>query len=95
MVHFSGHGTVSEPKSGGPLFGIKLDDVVLDPQTWRELAGRRTSGGAFYFFNACDIGRTRSFGGFVQGWGPTILASGAGGFVGGLWPLLDRSAPTP
>ena len=28
----------------------------------------------------------------MQDWGPAVLAGGASGFIGGMWPLTDRTA---
>ena len=68
-------------------------DQALDPTTWRALTfAPHDKGNPFFFFNACDTGRARSLGGFVQGWGPAVLASGASGFIGGMWPLTDQTA---
>ncbi|MET3521593.1 CHAT domain-containing protein [Mesorhizobium abyssinicae] len=93
FIHFSGHGEVNQPGSGRPVFAIDLVDQSLDPDTWRALvAAAHGTGNPFYFFNACDSGRSQMFGGFVQGWGPAVLASGASGFIGGMWPLTDRAA---
>ncbi len=93
FIHFSGHGEVSDPGTGAPVFAISLLDQQLDPSTWRALDfARSDKGSPFYFFNACDTGRARSLAGFVQGWGPAVLASGASGFIGGMWPLADRTA---
>jgi CHAT domain-containing protein len=93
FIHFSGHGAVNDPGSGAPVFAIQLLDQALDPTTWRALTfAPRDRGNPFFFFNACDTGAARSLGGFVQGWGPAVLASGASGFIGGMWPLTDRTA---
>ncbi|CAN7767980.1 caspase family protein [Mesorhizobium sp. LjNodule214] len=93
FIHFSGHGEVNQPSSGRPVFAIDLVDQALDPDTWRALvAGAHGKGNPFYFFNACDTGRSQMLGGFVQGWGPAVLAGGASGFIGGMWPLTDRAA---
>ncbi|MBX3578292.1 MAG: CHAT domain-containing protein [Rhizobiaceae bacterium] len=93
FIHFSGHGAVNAPGTGAPVFAIQLLDQSLDPNTWRALSfASREGGNPFYFFNACDTGRAASLGGFVQGWGPAVLASGASGFIGGMWPLTDRAA---
>ena len=56
------------------------------------VAAAHGKGNPFYFFNACDTGRSQMLGGFVQGWGPAVLAGGASGFIGGMWPLTDRAA---
>lgn len=93
FIHFSGHGEVNQPSSGRPVFAIDLVDQSLDPDTWRALvAAAHGKGNPFYFFNACDTGRSQMLGGFVQGWGPAVLAGGASGFIGGMWPLTDRAA---
>ena len=91
FIHFSGHGEVNDPGTGSPVFAIRLLDQALDPTTWRALTfAPHDKGNPFFFFNACDTGRARSLGGFVQGWGPAVLASGASGFIGGMWPLTDQ-----
>ena len=93
FIHFSGHGEISQPSSGRPVFAIDLVDQSLDPDTWRALVtAAHGKGNPFYFFNACDSGRSQMLGGFVQGWGPAVLAGGASGFIGGMWPLTDRAA---
>jgi Caspase domain/CHAT domain len=92
FVHFSGHGDYKENEPGQPIFGIRLRDQVLEPGAFAELGRGRTTGHPFFFFNACDAGRSISYGGFVQGWGPTVLSGGAGGFIGGQWPLADHAA---
>ncbi|MER9407249.1 CHAT domain-containing protein [Mesorhizobium caraganae] len=93
FIHFSGHGEVNQPSSGRPVFAIDLVDQSLDPDTWSALiAAAHGKGNPFYFFNACDTGRSQMLGGFVQGWGPAVLAGGASGFIGGMWPLTDRAA---
>ena len=93
FIHFSGHGEVNQPSSGRPVFAIDLVDQSLDPDTWRALVtAAHGKGNPFYFFNACDTGRSQMLGGFVQGWGPAVLAGGASGFIGGMWPLSDRAA---
>jgi hypothetical protein len=91
FVHFSGHGEISAPGTGLPVFSIRLTDTLLDPGMWQAIALPGT-GSNFYFFNACDTGRSGRIGGFVQGWGPALLQSGASGFIGGMWPLPDASA---
>jgi hypothetical protein len=91
FVHFSGHGEIGEPGAGVPVFSIRLADMLLDPATWSAIALPGT-GANFYFFNACDTGRSSRIAGFAQGWGPALLNSGASGFIGGMWPLPDASA---
>lgn len=91
IVHFSGHGSVSSPR-GLPEFHIQLEDVQLDLSTWRGLApaGRRLN--ALVFFNACDIGRSQQIAGLVEGWAPAVLETGASGYIGGFWQLVDAAA---
>lgn len=92
VVHFLGHGEYAPGSTGDALYSIKLADRDVDPATFQELARQATIGNPFFFFNACNVGGSRSYGGFVQGWGPVVLASGASGFVGGQWLLLDEAA---
>jgi hypothetical protein len=72
---------------------IEAPDGDVDPLAWRNalrkpVAARPT----FVFLNACDVGQAQSQANFVEGWAPTMLETGAAGFVGGLWPLPDESA---
>lgn len=93
FVHFSGHGQVSDSIADAPVFAIRLTDALLEPSTWQAMTMPPFLGqGTFYFFNACDIGGSSTYAGFLQGWGPALLQSGASGFIGGMWPLPDRSA---
>jgi len=92
IVHFTGHGEYNDVAVGRSVFGIRLLDATVDPSTWSMMTPAGMAGAPLLFFNACDTGRAKSFGGFVQGWGTTILSTGAGGFIGGQWPLVDRSA---
>lgn len=93
FIHFSGHGQVSDDAAGEPVFSILLEDEAVDPTTWRRISmSDSRERRPFYFFNACDTGGARVSAGFVRGWGATVLASGASGFIGGMWPLVDRSA---
>jgi hypothetical protein len=87
VVHFAGHG---EASGGG--YRIKLEDADLDVGTWRGLGGAIKGEGLFFFFNACEVGQARAVASFVEGWAPAVLDAGASGFVGGLWPVIDRSA---
>ena len=92
FVHFAGHGSYSPDIDGAALYSIRLSVGHIAPDTWGELAKNATFGNPFFFFNACHTGRSQSYGGFVQGWGPVILSTGAGGFIGGQWSLLDDAA---
>ncbi len=42
--------------------------------------------------NACKLGQARSIANFVAGWAPAVLDTGASGYIGGMWPLVDRAA---
>lgn len=92
IVHFAGHGLVERPAGRAPRFQIGLEDGPLDLTSWRGLAEGRKDQSPLYFFNACDIGRADTAANFVDGWGPAVLETGAIGFIGGLWPLFDRTA---
>ncbi|MFZ1682252.1 MAG: CHAT domain-containing protein, partial [Rhizobiaceae bacterium] len=94
FVHFSGHGMDGAGAEGKMPFSILLEDLAVDPLTWKRLAGGDHADGRrpFYFFNACDTGSANVTGGFVRGWGTTVLEAGAAGFIGGLWPLSDEAA---
>jgi CHAT domain-containing protein len=59
---------------------------------WRGLPNAKSAERALYFFNACDVGQAESIAGVVEGWGPAVLAKGASGYIGGLWPLRDEPA---
>ena len=92
LIHFSGHGRVQSASGGADEYAILLSDGSLDLTTWRGLAAHRSSGRALFFFNACDVGRASRVAGFVDGWAPAVLESGASGYIGGLWPLSDSGA---
>ncbi|MEN0061993.1 MAG: CHAT domain-containing protein [Myxococcota bacterium] len=89
IVHFAGHGTIAP--GDVPRYALELEDGPMAPQAWRGLAPvLRTH--PLVFFNACDIGRTDAVAGFVDGWAPAVLETGASGYIGGLWPLDDAGA---
>ncbi|MGB0747905.1 MAG: caspase family protein [Magnetospiraceae bacterium] len=90
VVHFSGHGLAGEGLV--PDYAVQLEGRRLDVATWRALTQGKTAEGTLFFFNACEVGRAESVANFVDGWGPAVLDTGASGFVGGLWPVVDRSA---
>ena len=92
IVHFAGHGEVTVGGDGIPQYRVVLEDGPLDLMAWRGLAAGNFSQHPFFFFNACDVGRAEKVAGFVDGWAPAALDAGAGGYVGGLWPLGDRAA---
>jgi len=90
IIHFSGHGTVSDEDN--PNYAIRLEDIELDVMTWRGMASPARRNHPFIFMNACDIGKAQRVANFVDGWAPAVLETGAGGYVGGLWPLSDSAA---
>ncbi|MBI3373966.1 MAG: CHAT domain-containing protein [Betaproteobacteria bacterium] len=92
IIHFIGHGEVTRGAGGLLDYAIKLEDATLDVTTWRGLTDRGVGRGALVFFNACDIGQASRAARFVDGWAPAMLEAGAGGYIGGLWPLFDRGA---
>ena len=92
MVHFSGHGTVALGPLGVPEFSISLGDGELDLMTWRGMLTPPRGRQPLFFFNACDVGQAKAVAGFVEGWAPAVLETGASGYIGGLWPLTDAPA---
>jgi hypothetical protein len=92
MIHFAGHGMVKESTPGVMVYTIQLEDGELDWMTWRGLFSGKIDVHPFIFFNACDVGQAHHMANFVDGWAPTVLESGASGYIGGLWPLGDRGA---
>ncbi|MBI5611017.1 MAG: CHAT domain-containing protein, partial [Deltaproteobacteria bacterium] len=93
VVHFAGHGQASAQASDKPAdFAIRLADGDLPLLQWKGLAGRWGGAHPLVFFNACEVGRAERAAGFVDGWGPAVLETGASGYIGGLWPLGDTAA---
>ena len=90
IIHFSGHGVVGDAKH--PTYAIHLEDRELDVLTWRGMTRPTRQQHPFVFLNACDIGVAQKVANFVDGWAPAVLETGAGGYVGGLWPLTDKAA---
>ncbi len=92
IVHFAGHGEVQRSEQHTPSFTIQLANTALNLMTWKGLSGHWGGAHPLIFLNACDVGRAERVAGFVDGWGPAMLETGASGYVGGLWPLGDRGA---
>ena len=92
IIHFAGHGAVSGNAAFERRYAILLEDGGFDVVDWRGLAAFRITRPTLFFFNACDIGQAESVAGAVEGWAPAILARGASGYIGGLWPLRDAPA---
>ena len=91
IVHFAGHGAVTD-EGGVPRFAILLEDSQMDPATWQSLESPATAAHPLFFFNACDVGESRRFLNDVDGWAPVLLAGGASGYIGALWPVNDATA---
>ncbi|MBM4345200.1 MAG: CHAT domain-containing protein [Deltaproteobacteria bacterium] len=93
LVHFAGHGQASaQADKASPEFTIRLADRELPLLAWKGLGGNWGGAHPLVFFNACEVGRAERTAGFVDGWGPAVLETGASGYIGGLWPLGDRAA---
>lgn len=92
IFHFSGHGTIERASGTAPSYQIGLEDGQLNLTSWRGMAEGRKHRHPLFFFNACQVGQADAVAGFVDGWAPAVLESGASGYVGALWPLFDRSA---
>jgi len=89
IVHFAGHGKVGTEQT--PRYAIELEDGPLGLSAWRGLNPSHRAH-PLVFFNACDVGRSDAVAGFVDGWAPAVLETGASGYLGGLWPLDDQGA---
>ena len=92
IIHFLGHGEVESGGGGVNEYRIRLEDALLDVTSWRGLLKARTGATPFFFFNACEVGQAQRVANFVDGWAPAVLEAGAAGYIGGLWPLADRSS---
>lgn len=94
IVHFAGHGLVKEGGGGTAEYAIQLENgQELNILMWRGLAsGKGQTAHPLVFFNACDLGQAHRVANFVEGWAPTVLESGASGYIGGLWSIGDRGA---
>jgi hypothetical protein len=92
IVHFAGHGEVAGRTAVERRFAIRLEDGAFDVMDWRGAAAGQGRERALFFFNACDVGQAESIAGAVEGWAPAVLARGAAGYIGGLWPLNDDPA---
>ncbi len=92
IIHFAGHGEIAGRSAVERRFAIRLEDGAFDVMDWRGVAAGQNRERALFFFNACDIGQAESVAGAVEGWAPAVLARGAAGYIGGLWPLKDDPA---
>ncbi len=84
ILHFAGHG------QSGQSDQLSMEDAAADPTMLR--GWRRGADARLYFWNACDSGQETTVASFVDGWAPALLDNGAGGFIGGMWPLGDAAA---
>ena len=92
VIHFAGHGIVQTNEGGLSEYSIQLEDADLDLTSWRGMISGQSGGHPLFFFNACDLGQAAHVLNFVDGWAPAVLEAGAGGYIGGLWPLSDKGA---
>jgi hypothetical protein len=96
VLHYAGHGKARPGALPGvERYALRLEDRELDLATFRQHAvwtDSEGAGGPLVFLNACEVGRAEGTYGWVDGWGPAALVSGAAGFVGGLWALGDAGA---
>jgi hypothetical protein len=89
IVHFAGHGQLNATRGD---YEILLEDGELDTTYWKGMAQDHPTNHPFFFFNACDVGQAKLSGNFVDGWGPAVLAKGASGYIGALFPVDDQVA---
>lgn len=77
-----------------PNVAIALDDESMEPAAFTGYLkdGPQQSKAPFYFFNACDLGRIDPQLGYVSGWAPALMQSGASGFLGALYEVGDNTA---
>lgn len=92
IVHFAGHGEMTGASAAQRRYHLRLTDGRLDTVAWRGLPRPAKPVPSLYFFNACELGAVESQAGAVAGWAPAVLDGGAGGYIGGLWPLQDGPA---
>lgn len=92
IIHFAGHGAVKQSASGAYTYSILLDDIELDLSIWQGLVSQASDTHPLFFFNACQVGQAHKNANVIEGWAPAVLASGASGYIGALWPLTDRGA---
>ncbi len=77
-----------------PNVAIALDDESMEPAAFTGYLkdGPQQGKAPFYFFNACDLGRIDPQLGYVSGWAPALMQSGASGFLGALYEVGDNTA---
>ena len=75
-----------------PQVAIALEDESMTPATFVALREDGKAAHPFYFFNACDLGRSDPQLNYVDGWAPALMQSGASGYLGALYEVGDQSA---
>jgi TPR repeat protein len=91
IIHYAGHGIVVPEDGAPPQPAIVLNDGPIVPETWLGLTEDQKTH-PFYFFNACDLGQSFPVLNYVSGWGPTLMKSGASGYLGAMWKVSDKTA---
>ena len=105
IIHFTGHGqriesprpataaaTSTDTSALAPQVAIALEDESMTPATFVAFREEGKPSHPFYFFNACDLGRTDQQLNYVDGWAPALMQSGASGYLGALFEVGDQSA---
>ena len=102
IIHFTGHGQRIVPTATGvaapaalqlaPQVAIALGDQSMTPDTFVAFLQEGQTSHPFYFFNACDIGRSDTELNYITGWAPALMQSGASGYLGALYQVGDSSA---
>ena len=90
LVHFTGHGTVSQ---GLKTAQLPLEDGVLDSLWILDQQARFRSGRPFVFLNACQVGQSVELDLGRIGIIDTLVDAGCTGCVGALWNIRDEAAP--
>ena len=92
IIHYAGHGVRVTVAGLPPDVALSLSDGSIVPSTWKNLAEQSPQAHPFYFFNACDLGRSDATLDYISGWASTLMQSGASGYLGALWKVSDTTA---
>ena len=92
IIHYAGHGLRVTTDGLPPDVALSLSDGSMVPSTWQNLAEQHPAVHPFYFFNACDLGRSDAQLDYISGWAVTLMQSGASGYLGALWKVSDTTA---
>lgn len=92
VVHFAGHGTHRLGVEQVPGSAIKLVDGEVSSTVFKGLLQTLSVNRPFFFLNACEVGQSDNFAGFVDGFAPAVLDAGASGYIGALWAIGDNGA---